>query len=267
MKTPTIFCCTLFLVILCSEMLHAMDGNLSSITYNDQGSLPLVPTSIFDAVDIRIGTVTVAEENKKARIPSLRVEMAFGDEFKDLKQSSAQLRDNYLSQTEPVHPQKAPLVDKQIAAIINFPPRSVGIRSYFLTLGVVSLKGETNGTVVVIPLQPVPNGAKVKLLNDNECSINCPRSKEVNPLETFHVLDIRVGTVISVEQKQIDFGELGIFRYSKDYDHLKEGVQVLRAFNLDDLERADNILGVVNEHGERIPVTLERPLPNGRFLK
>jgi hypothetical protein len=57
------------------------------------------------------------------------VEVNFGSGLEDLKQSSAQLVDLY-------SPPES-LVGRQILAATNFPVRSIGIKSFFLTMGVV----------------------------------------------------------------------------------------------------------------------------------
>lgn len=264
-------------------MILASNLALAGITYPDQGFLKKVDPRVFDLLDMRIGTVTEAEVNSKAKIPGLRVVVDFGGkEFDELKQSSAQLRDNYLSDHEAAEEMKrekedtvpgslipkAKLGGQQIAAVTNFPARSVGIRSYFLTLGVVSLTGESTGTVVIRPLLPCLNGSKVKLLNDNEPSSRIKRTEETSYEQAFHPLDIRVGTVISVKDETIDFGAgIGTFTYSGDYPLFVEGLQVLRVINLDQKDASDNFLGVVDDSKTLIPLTLERPMPNGRFLK
>ena len=244
------------------------------ISYPDQGLLPPVRSEVFKNLDLRIGTVKVCEVNQKARIPSFRVVMDFNQGFEDLKQSSAQLQDNYHAGEDQIREEAADgrlknrLYGLQVAAITNFPKRSVGIPSFFLTLGVVSLNGEDTGTVVISPSIPVSDGIQVKLLNDNESSIHQGRRSITDYAETFHRLDIRVGTVTSLAEKRVDFGsELGSFTYRGDYPLFQEGLQVLRAINLEDLHDQDNFLGVVNEDRQLIPLTLERSLPNGRFLK
>lgn len=251
-----------------SDLSFAMEKQVSSIQYDDQGLLsPADPHCFFD-LDIRVGTVTTAQINKKARVPSLRVVMDFGFGFNDLKQSSAQLTDNYRAQDEVLENlRKVDLLHKQIAAVTNFPKRSVGIPSFFLTLGVVSKKGEDSGTVVITPIISVSNGAKVGLLNEESDHKDCTRLPKVDYNKTFALLDIRVGTVSSILNKTIDFGEeLGVFTYSGEYPLLEEGMQVLRVRNLKGMEEKDNLLGVV-EGDNLIPITLERPLPNGHFLK
>jgi hypothetical protein len=125
-----------------------------------QGLLPQVPLTTFIQVDIRIGTVRHAGVNPKARIPSLLLKMDFGEGFSELKQSSAQLCDNYC----------------------------------------------TSG-----------NSGDVSTVRD---------------------------------QTQVSL----------------LGMQILRVANVEGREAADNIFGVVLKDGKRIPLVLERAMPEGRFL-
>lgn len=253
----------------------ASTTNVSStlIYYEDEGCLPLTSLHSFHALDIRIGTVTEASINSKARVPSLKIVLNFGEEFKDLKQSSAQLRDNYLAQGEAYDEStcerlRTPLLYQQVAAVTNFPKRNVGIPSFFLTLGVASLAKENGGTVVVTPVVSVKNGARVTLLNDEVPSENASRLTEEADYETtFKLLDVRVGTVISLQEKKIDFGEIGMFTFSGNYPLLEYGTQILRVINLAGMHERDNFLGVITADGDRVLLTLERPMPNGRFLR
>jgi len=249
--------------------------SLAAIGYKNQGLLKPVNSKLFQALDIRMGAISTAENNKKAKIPSLRLVMDFGEGFNDLKQTSAQLKDNYLPQessSELIAAEdgrsKAQLLGIQTAAVTNFPKRHVGISSHFLTLGIVSLLGESSGTVILVPAVACKNGAQVKLLNDSESSYEIRRLPIVEYGDTFDHLDIRVGTVISLENKLVDFGpDIGTFQYQGEYPLFKVGLQVLRVINFEDLSGLDNFLGIVDDQKQLIPLTLERPMPNGRFLK
>jgi tRNA-binding protein len=253
-------------------MILSETTSLATASYAKQARLANVSSSVWHALDVRICTVTHAVINTKARIPSLKITADFGDEFDDLKQSSAQLVDNYFSsqknELSADGRPKSDLTGMQIAAVTNFPKRNVGIPSFFLILGVVSLEDEKSGTSVVRPSLSCANGLRVKLSNKDEAisQISSERSALVDYASTFDLLDIRLGTVISLEKQLIDFGdEFGFFSYQDQYENLKEGIQVLRIFNLEDQLQKDNLLGV-QDHGF-IPLTLERTLPNGRFLK
>ena len=103
----------------------------------------------FAKVDIRVGTVRAAQPLEGARKPAFRLEIDFGPEI-GVKKSSAQLTVHYAPQS---------LVGRQVAAVINFPPRQIGkFMSEVLTLGFP----DGNGSVVlIVPDKPVPNGGKL----------------------------------------------------------------------------------------------------------
>ena len=66
------------------------------------------------------------------------------------KKSSAQIAKHYT-------PEK--LLGRQVAAVVNFPPRQIGkFMSEVLTLG---FPDEEGGVVLVAPTLPVPNGGKL----------------------------------------------------------------------------------------------------------
>jgi tRNA-binding protein len=103
----------------------------------------------FLKVDVRVGTVVAAEPLAGARKPAIRLEIDFGPDI-GVKKSSAQISVNYSAET---------LVGRQVAAVVNFPPRQIGkIMSEVLTLGFPDTSGEV---VLIIPERPVPNGGKL----------------------------------------------------------------------------------------------------------
>ncbi|GIU67630.1 tRNA-binding protein [Candidatus Phycosocius spiralis] len=103
----------------------------------------------FLKVDIRVGTIVAAENFEKARKPSYILMIDFGSTL-GIKKSSAQIT---------VHYRLAELVGRQVAAVVNFPPRQIGpIRSEVLTLGFPHANGEV---VLFAPDQGVPNGGRL----------------------------------------------------------------------------------------------------------
>ena len=72
--------------------------------------------SDFMKVDIRVGTILEAEENNKLRQPSIILKIDFGEQI-GIKKSSAKLKANYKVND---------LINKQVAAVINFPPKQIG---------------------------------------------------------------------------------------------------------------------------------------------
>lgn len=103
----------------------------------------------FLKVDVRAGTVVAAEVNASARKPALKLRVDFGDNL-GVKTTSAQIVRHY----EP-----ADLVGRQVAAVVNFPPRQIGkVMSEILVLGFPDADGE----VVLINIdRPVANGARL----------------------------------------------------------------------------------------------------------
>ncbi len=109
-----------------------------SITYDD-----------FAKVDIRVGTILDAQPLEGLRKPAIRLDIDFGAEV-GVKKSSAQLTVYYTP---------AELVGRQVAAVVNFPPRQIGkFMSEVLTLGFPDGAGSV---VLIVPDKKVPNGGKL----------------------------------------------------------------------------------------------------------
>ena len=109
----------------------------------------LISYSDFTKIEIRLGTIISAELNNKLRKPSLTLKIDFGDEI-GIKKSSAQLIKNYNVDN---------LIDKQIAAVINFPKKQIGdLISEVLVLG---FPDENNEPILISPDKKLVNGGRL----------------------------------------------------------------------------------------------------------
>lgn len=109
----------------------------------------MIDYSDFEKVDIRVGTVVKVEPFPEARKPAFKLHVDFGPDI-GVKKTSAQVTVHYTPET---------LTGRQVAAVVNFPPRQIGkFMSEILVLGFP----DENGAVVLIhPDLPVPNGGKL----------------------------------------------------------------------------------------------------------
>jgi tRNA-binding protein len=111
---------------------------MSTITYDD-----------FARVDIRVGTILEAAPLEGARKPAYRLLIDFGPEIGQRK-SSVQIT---------VHYQPGELIGRQVAGVVNFPPRQIGkFMSEVLTLGFP----DDEGAVVLAAIERnVPDGGRL----------------------------------------------------------------------------------------------------------
>lgn len=103
----------------------------------------------FERVDIRVGTVIRAEPYPEARRPAIKLWVDFGAGI-GVRKTSAQLTVHYTPEA---------LLGRQVAAVVNFPPRQIGkFMSEILVLGMPDAEG---AVVLLAPDQLVPNGGKM----------------------------------------------------------------------------------------------------------
>jgi len=110
---------------------------MSQITWQD-----------FEKVEMRVGTIIKVEDFPEAKKPAYKLWIDFG-KF-GIKKSSAQITKLY---------NKEDLLNKQVIAVINFPPKQIAnFMSECLILGVVL---ENNEVVLLQPERKVPNGYRI----------------------------------------------------------------------------------------------------------
>jgi tRNA-binding protein len=111
---------------------------MDQITYDD-----------FAKVEIRVGTILEAAPLEGARKPAFTLSIDFGPEI-GVRKSSAQLTVHYTADS---------LVGRQVAAVVNFPPRQIGkFMSQVLTLGFPDGDG---AVVLIVPDKKVPDGGRL----------------------------------------------------------------------------------------------------------
>ena len=110
---------------------------------------PRITFDDFLKVDIRVGTVIEARTFPEARKPAYQLIIDFGPEI-GMRKSSVQITRNYRLDE---------LVGRQVAAVVNFPPRQIGpIMSEVLILGFPDAEGEV---MLFAPDRKVPNGGRL----------------------------------------------------------------------------------------------------------
>ena len=115
----------------------------------DKAVAPPIAFDDFLKIDIRVGTVLEAAPLEGARKPALRLVIDFGP-IVGRKKSAAQITEHY-------RPEQLP--GRQVAAVVNFPPRQIGkFMSEVLTLG---FPDQAGAVVLIAPTRDVPDGGRL----------------------------------------------------------------------------------------------------------
>lgn len=103
----------------------------------------------FEKIEMRVGTIIEVNDFPEARNPAYQLRIDFGES--GIKKSSAQITALYT---------KDVLLNKQVIAVVNFPPKQIGkFMSECLVLGVV----EANKEVTLLqPERSVENGLRIQ---------------------------------------------------------------------------------------------------------
>ena len=102
----------------------------------------------FEKIEMIVGTILSVEDFPEARNPSYKLTIDFGGS--GIKKSSAQITKLY---------SKEELMNKQVIAVINFPPKQIAnFFSECLVLGVI---GENKEVTLLQPERKVENGKRI----------------------------------------------------------------------------------------------------------
>ena len=111
--------------------------------------MSVISWSDFEKVEIRCGTIIGVQDFLRAIKPSYQIWINFGAEL-GIKKSSAQVTNHY---------KKEDLVNKQVIAVVNFPPKQIA--DFFSECLVLGVYDENNHVILLQPERAVKNGQRI----------------------------------------------------------------------------------------------------------
>ncbi|MCB0346083.1 MAG: tRNA-binding protein [Bdellovibrionales bacterium] len=102
----------------------------------------------FEAVEIRVGTITEVEDFPEARNPAYKLTVDFGEA--GVKRSSAQITALY---------SKEDLLGKQVVGVLNFPRKQIA--NFFSECLITGFVREAGEVVLAVPDREVANGRRL----------------------------------------------------------------------------------------------------------
>lgn len=103
----------------------------------------------FEKVEMRTGTIVEVRDFPKAKKPAYQLTIDFGPET-GIRRSSAQIT---------VHYKKEELLNRQVIAVVNFPPKQIA--DFFSECLVLGVYDASQQVVLLQPAHAVPNGSRI----------------------------------------------------------------------------------------------------------
>ena len=108
----------------------------------------MINWDFFSKIDIRSGTIVSACIFEKAKKPAYQLEIDFGPI--GIKKSSAQITHHYSIDD---------LINRQVIAVVNFPPKQIA--NFFSECLVLGVYDKNNQVILLQPDKNVENGSKI----------------------------------------------------------------------------------------------------------
>jgi tRNA-binding protein len=102
----------------------------------------------FEKVEIRVGTILEIKTFPNAKKPSYQLLVDFGPN--GIRKSSAQITSHY---------NPGMLVNRQVIAVINFPPKQIA--NFFSECLVLGIYDENQEVILLNPDKAVPDGSRI----------------------------------------------------------------------------------------------------------